>query len=182
MLVHVGRVDLDRFAGAVRGGEGDLVEDAFHHRLQPAGADTLFSTLEFTATATSATASIESSENSSVTPSVAISAMYCLISDASGSVEDAPHVVAGQRFELDADRQPALQLGAAGRTASRCGRAPEAMKRIWSGLHRAVLGGDRGASSINGSRSRVVHALARDVGADHGLRGRRSCRSRRGTR
>src|ERR1700683_1323773 len=46
----------------------------------------IFSTLELTATATSATASIESSENSNVTPSVASSATYCLISEASGSV------------------------------------------------------------------------------------------------
>src|SRR2546425_827442 len=46
----------------------------------------IFSTVELTATATSASASMALSVISSVTPSVCISATYCLISDASRSV------------------------------------------------------------------------------------------------
>ena len=41
-----------------------------------------------------------------------------------GVGEDAPQVVAGQRVELDADRQPALQFGQAGPRASRHGTRP----------------------------------------------------------
>ena len=41
MLLHVGSIDLDRLAGAVRGRERDLVEHALHHRLQPPRADIL---------------------------------------------------------------------------------------------------------------------------------------------
>jgi hypothetical protein len=46
----------------------------------------MFSTEPLTLTAMSAMASIASSANSSLTPSVCISAIYCLISEASGSV------------------------------------------------------------------------------------------------
>jgi len=70
----------------------------------------MFSTVELTATATSASASMALSVMSSVTPSVCSSATYCLISDASGSVQDAAHVVARQRRQLDPDRQTALQF------------------------------------------------------------------------
>src|SRR5262245_30615178 len=41
VLVHVGGVDRNGLAGAVGGGERDLVEHALHHRLQAARADVL---------------------------------------------------------------------------------------------------------------------------------------------
>ena len=41
MRLHIRRVDDDRLARPVGGGEGDLVEDALHHRLQPPCADIL---------------------------------------------------------------------------------------------------------------------------------------------
>ena len=41
MLLHVGGIDPDGLAGAVGGGEGNLVEHPLHHRLQPPRADIL---------------------------------------------------------------------------------------------------------------------------------------------
>ena len=69
----------------------------------------MFSTVELTVTAASAIASIASWVNSRVRPSVPISAVDCLITRhrcRSGSDQ----VFAGQRLELDADRQAALQF------------------------------------------------------------------------
>ena len=41
VLLHIGGVDLHRLAGAVGGGERNLVEHALHHGLQPPRADVL---------------------------------------------------------------------------------------------------------------------------------------------
>jgi hypothetical protein len=63
--------------------------------------------------------------------------------------------------ELDPDRQPALQLGD---QVGRLGevKGAEAMNRMWSVLHHAVLGGHRAA--LDQRQQVALHALARDVG------------------
>ena len=71
----------------------------------------MFSIDEFTATAMSAMASIASSLNSSVTPSVAHQRHVLLDQRGFRLGQDAAEIVARERLELDADRQAALQFG-----------------------------------------------------------------------
>jgi hypothetical protein len=154
-----GRRSRHRLAGAVGGGEADVVEHrsiTVCRRRAP-----MFSTLALTSTATSAIASMASSVKSSVTPSVAISATYCLIRLASGSVR-MRRKSSGQRAQLDADRQAALQLGQQVRRLGDVERARGDEQDV-VGLHRPVLGRDV-VPSISGSRSRCTPSR-RDVGA-----------------
>ncbi len=80
----------------------------------------------------------------------------------------------------DADESPP---SSSGRSSTRIGRrpcssgsrsdgfdtwnAPDAMNRMWSGLHRPVLGGDRRA--LDQRQQVALHALARDAAADAAL-------------
>ena len=178
MAAHVGRVDHDLLALLVGGVEADLVEHALHHRLQAPRADVL--DRSFTSAAISAIASMASAVNSRSTPSVASSALYCLIRLASGSVRMRRKSSRVSAPELDADRQAALQLG---QQVRRLGDVEGARgdEQDVVGLHRPVLGGDRGA--LDQRQQVALHALAAHVGADRALASaRRSCRSRRGRR
>ena len=70
--------------------------------------------------AISARRRMPSGANSSVTPSVASSAWYCLVRRRVGLGQDALEVLDRQRVELDADRKAALQLG--NQVATACDR------------------------------------------------------------
>ena len=126
----------------------------------------IFSTLEFTATAMSAMASIASSVKSSVTPSVCISATYCLISEASVSVRMRRKSSRVSALQFDADRQPALQFGQQVRGLRNVERARRNEQNM-VGLHRAVLGRDGGA--FDQRQQIALHALARHVAAHAAL-------------
>ena len=99
-------------------------------------------------------ASIASSVNSSVTPSVSISATYCLISEASVSV----------RMRRKSSRVSALSSTRIGSRPCSSGNrsdgfdrwnAPEAMNRMWSVLTEPCLV-ETVVPSISGSRSRCT--------------------------
>ena len=109
-----------------------------------------------------------SSVNSSVTPSVAISATYCLMRLASVSVRmrRKSSLVSGR--QLDADRQPALQLG---QQVRRLGDMEGARgdEQDVVGLHRPVLGRDRRA--LDQRQQVALHALAADIAAVAALAG-----------
>ena len=77
----------------------------------------MFSVRSLTSAATSAIAAIASSVKRRRTPSVGHQGDVLLEQRVRGLGEDADEVVAGQRLELDADREAALELGHAGRTA-----------------------------------------------------------------
>ena len=112
-------------------------------------------------------------------PRSAISATYCLIRLASGSVRMRRKSSSVSDFELDADRQAALQFG---QQVGRLGDVERARgdEQDMVGLHRAMLGGDRRA--FDQRQQIALHAFARDVAAAAPARARRSCRSRRGRR
>ncbi len=74
----------DGLTGAVGRREADLVQHALQHGLEPPGP--IFSTLLFTSNAARAKAAMPSSVKERFTPSVAISATYCLMSEASVSL------------------------------------------------------------------------------------------------
>ena len=114
----------------------------------------MFSTVAFTATATSASASIASSAKSRVTPSVCISATYCLMSEASGSV----------RMRRMSSRVSAFSSTRIGSRPCSSGNrsdglamwnAPDAINRMWSVFTAPCLV-DTVVPSISGSRSRCT--------------------------
>src|SRR3546814_4418703 len=84
------------------------------------------------------------------------------ISDWSADVCSSDLVVAGQRIELDADRQATLQLGqhvrGLGHVESTRGNEQHVVR-----AHRPMLGGHRGA--LDEWQQVALNALARDVGA-----------------
>ena len=79
-----------------------------------------------------------------------------------GLGEDAPEIVLGQRRELDADRQAALQLGQEVGRLRDVERARGDEQDVVR-LHRAVLRRDGGA--LDQRQEVALHALARHVGA-----------------
>ena len=84
---------------------------------------------------------------------------------ASGSVRMRREILARQRAQLDADRQPPLQLGqqvGGLRHVEGAGRDEQHVV----GLHRPVLGGD--GRALDQRQEIALHALARDVRADAG--------------
>ena len=101
----------------------------------------MFSTVELTATATSASASIA--------PSLDQRRLRL--------GQDPAHVVARQRFQLDADRQPPLQFRQQVRGLCDMERAGGDEQDV-VGLDRAVLGRDRGA--FDQRQQVALHALA----------------------
>ena len=104
-----------------------------------------------------------SSVKSSVTPSVAISATYCLMRLASGSVRMRRKSSRVSALQLDADRQPALQLRQEVRRLGDVERARRDEEHV-VGLHRPVLGRD--GRALDERQEIALHALARDVGAE----------------
>ena len=122
----------------------------------------IFSTEELTCTAIRATALIASGVNESSTPSVRRSASYWLTRLASGLGEDAAEIVLVQGRELDPYRQPALQFGQQIRGFRRMEGARGDEQNV-IGLHRAMLGRDRGA--LDQRKQIALHALARDIAA-----------------
>ena len=130
-VAHVGGVDDDLLAGELGAVERDLVEQPLDDRVQPPGADVLGALVDARrrCAAISATAS---SVNSRSTPSVAISATYCLISAFCGSRQDADEVVLrsaassstriGKRPWNSGIRSDGLETW----------KAPAAMNRMWS--------------------------------------------------
>ena len=79
-----------------------------------------------------------------------------------GLGQDAAEVVAGQRLQLDPDRQPPLQLGQQVRGLGHVEGARGDEQHV-VGLHRPVLGRDGGA--LDQRQQVALHALAGDVGA-----------------
>ena len=162
VLFHVGGVDLDRLAGAV--GRREARRRRARAPSPSAAAARRYSPRSNSPPRPmSATASMASSENSSVTPSVPISATYCLISDASGSV----------RMRRKSSRVSGLSSTRIGRRPCSSGRrsdgfavwnAPEAMNRMWSVFTEPCLVGDGGA--FDQRQQIALHAFARHVAAD----------------
>ena len=112
--------------------------------------------------ARSAMVSIAASANSSVIPSVASSAWYCREQRGARLAEDAGEIVAGQVVHLDADREPALELGHQVRRLGAVERAGGDEQDV-VGLDRAVLGVD--GRSLDDRQQVALNALPRDVRA-----------------
>ena len=122
----------------------------------------IFSTVELTATATSASASMALSVISSVTPSVCHQRDILLDQRGLRLGQDAAHVVAGQRFQFDPDRQPALQFRQQIQRFCDVERAG-GDEQDMVGLDRAVLGRHRGA--LDQRQQIALDAFARHVAA-----------------
>jgi len=102
---------------------------------------------------------------SSVTPSVCISAIYCLIRDASGSVRMRRMSSRVSRLQLDPDRQAALQFR---QQIGRLGDVKRTRRDEQNvvGFDGAVLG--RHGRAFDQRQQIALHALARDVAAAAG--------------
>ena len=123
----------------------------------------MFSTVEFTCAAMSASASMASSVKFSV-DALGLHQRHVLLDEARLRLrQDAAQVLRRQRLQLDADRQAALQLGQQVRRLGHVEGARGDEQHV-VGLHRPVLGRDRGA--LDQRQQVALHALARDVGAD----------------
>ena len=105
--------------------------------------------------------SMAGSVNSSVMPSVAEQRLVLAEQRGAGLAEDAGEVVAGQVVHLDADREPALQLGHQVRRLRAVERAGGDEQDV-VGLDRPVLGVDR--RPLDDRQEVALHALPRDVG------------------
>lgn len=93
---------------AVLGLEADVLDQLFHHRLQAPRADALDAFVHLAGNARHLADCL--GVKSSVTFSVAMSAVYCSTRLAHIPT-DADEVLLGQRLQLNADRRTALQFG-----------------------------------------------------------------------
>ena len=84
MLLDIGGVDHHLLAGPVAGVEADIVEDALHHRHQAARADILHRRVHLHRDIGDRLDGVVGEFE--LTPSVCISATYCLMRQAFGSV------------------------------------------------------------------------------------------------
>ena len=100
----------DALVGAVGGVEAEVLDDAFEDRVQPAGADVLGRAVDLDRRR-SAMASMASAVNSSVDALGGQQGLVLADQRGAGLAEDPGEVVAGQVLQLDADREPALELG-----------------------------------------------------------------------
>jgi hypothetical protein len=122
----------------------------------------MFSMRRFTSAAMRAISRTPSSVNSSSTFSAPISAWYCRTSAFFGSCQDADEVLLRERLQLDADREPALQLGD---QVARLGDVERA-----GGDEQDVVRADHAVLRLHGAalddgQQVALHALAADVGA-----------------
>ena len=161
VLLHIGGVDLHRLAGAVGGAERNLVEHALHHGLQPPRADVLDAGVHQHGDVGDG---VDGVLGEFERDALGRHQRDVLLDQRRlGVGQDAAQVVAGQRVELDPDRQPALQF------RQQVGRLRDVERARGDeqdvvGLHRAVLGRDRGA--LDQRQQIALHALARHVAAD----------------
>ena len=121
----------------------------------------MFSSARLTRSASRAISPIASSVNARSTPSAPSRARYCLSSAFSGSRRMRTKSSSRERVELDADREPALELGDQVRRLRDVERAGGDEEHV-IGLDGAVLGVDRRA--LDDRQQVALHALARDVG------------------
>ena len=107
--LHIGRIDRDRLAALVGGIEGNLVEHPLNHGLQPARADVLDRGVDLGGDARQRVDGVVREPKSDA---FRRHQGDVLLDEARLRLnQDAAEVLLGERLELDADRQPALQLG-----------------------------------------------------------------------
>src|SRR6476469_4276632 len=161
MAAHKGAVDYDLLALLVGGVEGDVVKNALHHRGEAARADILDIGVHLDGDVGDSVDRVRGEleidafglHQRDVLPDEAVLWLG----------KDAAEIVAHERAKLDADRQPALQLGQKVRRLRRMKRAGGDEQHM-VGLHRTVFGADRGA--LDQRQEIALHALAAHIGAD----------------
>src|ERR1700733_6373069 len=160
MLLHVGGVDPDGLAVAVRRDERNLVEHALHHGLQPPRADILYRRVDGDRDVGER---VDRLRGDVERHAFGLHQRDILLDQRRFRLgQDAAHVVAGQRLQLNADRQPALQLRQqVGRLGDVKGAGGDEQNMV--GLHRAVLG--RYGSAFDQGQEVALNAFARDVAA-----------------
>ena len=106
MLAHIGSVDHDLIAVAVGGVEGDVVEDTLHHGREPPRADILDIGVHLDRDVGDRVDRIVGEVE---LDALRLHQSHVLLDQARlGLGEDAAEIVARQRAQLDADREPAL--------------------------------------------------------------------------
>jgi len=102
VLLHVIGIDLDGLAMTVRRGKGNLVQYPLHHRLQPPRADILHRRIDrdgdVSQRVDGAVGDVERDAFGLQQRDILLDQRRLRFG------QDAAHVVAGQRFQLDADR------------------------------------------------------------------------------
>src|SRR5688572_21064703 len=161
-LADVSRIDRHGLALAVFGLEAQVLEQLLHHRLQPAGADVLDALVDLRGDLGDLADRVGGDLERDLLG--ADQRLVLLDEVGAGVAEDGDEVLLGQRLELDADRQAALELG------EHVGRLRDVERAAGDeqhvvGLHRAVLGGDRGA--LDQRQQVALDALAADRAAAH---------------
>src|SRR5690606_16981093 len=164
VLVHVGTVDGDRLAVAIRRLIAEGIEQALEHGMQAAGADVLLALVHLRGDLGKAFDRIRGEFE----PDPFGGQQFHVLAGQRGLRlgEDADEVVLAQRGQLYPDREAALQLrdqvGGLGQVEGTRGNEQDMV-----GLHRAVLGGHGG--SFHQRQQVALHALAGNVAAAHVL-------------
>src|SRR5512134_2361481 len=158
--VDIGGVDRHAARAAPPGGEGDVLEQLLHHGVEPARADVLGPLVD---RERGLGETLDAIGPELELHALGLEQRLVLLHQAGvGRGEDALEVGGGERIELDADREAALQLG------NQVGRLREMERPARDeqdvvGLHHAVARRDRRA--LDERQEVALHALARDVGA-----------------
>ncbi len=148
------------FSVAVRGIEAEVFEDAFEDGVQPAGADVLGRSIHLEGQVGHGfDGGVGEFERD---PLGAEQGLVLPEQRGSRLAEDAGEVVAGQVVHLDADREPALELGHQVRGLGAVERTGGDEQDV-VGLDRPVLGVD--GRPLDDRQQVALHALTRDVRA-----------------
>ena len=160
VLVHIGGVDLDVVAAAVGRRERNLVEHALHHGVQPPRPDVLDRGIDRDRHVRDG---VDRIRRELERHALGLHQRHVLLDQRGlGLGQDPAEIVARERAQLDPDRQPALQLRQQVRRLREMERARGDEQDV-VGLHRSMLGRDRGA--LDQREEIALHALARHVGA-----------------
>ena len=109
LLLDEGGVDDERLAAAVLGVEADVLEQLLHHRLEPPGADILDRFVDLGGDAGERLDAVVGEVDGHALG--AEQRLILLGQAGAGRRQDADEILLRQRLQLDADRQPALELG-----------------------------------------------------------------------
>ena len=104
---HIAGVDPLDLAGALGGGEGNLIQQAFHHRVQAASADIFHRPIDLDRQIGKRVNGVVGELRSARSPTGPI----LLDQTGFGLAQNAPEIVSRQGFQLDPIGQSALQFG-----------------------------------------------------------------------
>src|SRR5262245_3231262 len=161
MLPHVDGVDDDLLARLVGGIEGNVVEDALHHRREPPRTDIFDGGVHLDRDIGDG---VDRVGGEFEIEAFGLHQRDILFDEAGLRLgKDAAEIVARERAKLDPDGKPALKLGQKVRGLGDVERARGDEQDV-VGLHRPVFGAD--GRALDQRQEIALHAFAADIGAD----------------